>query len=139
MPDILTQLAQLADLHTRLEGLRLAQEAALPQSLRQRLKEIEARFGPQRETLEHEARHLEADIKAAVIAHGASVKGARLHAVYVSGKVSWDDRALQGYAAAGHAEILTFRSLGKASVSLRKATWESASPKGAALRSNDAA
>jgi hypothetical protein len=121
--DILTRLDQLADLYTRQEGLRLAREAALPPALKKLLQKLEERFGPQQAILEREAEHLVADIKAAVIAHGASVKGARLHAVYVSGKPSWDGRALQGYAAAGHTEILLFRGQGKPSVTIRKATW----------------
>jgi hypothetical protein len=137
--DLLTLLDQLQDLYDRQslpraghgacpgpragDALRTAQQAALPPAMRARLAANEARFGAQRQILEREAAYLVAEIKAAVVQHGASVKGATLHAVYVQGKAHWDDRALQGYAAAGHEELLAFRSTGKPSVSIRKATW----------------
>ena len=62
---------------------------------------------------------LEAQIKAAVLEYGRSVKGAGMQAVYMAGRVSWDDKFLQGYAAT-HEEILPARMEGKPSVSLRK-------------------
>ncbi|MCG3145996.1 MAG: hypothetical protein HONDAALG_03775 [Gammaproteobacteria bacterium] len=49
---------------------------------------------------------------------GATVKGAALSAVYAKGRVSWDNKALEGYAVA-HPELLAFRSEGAPSVSIR--------------------
>lgn len=126
--DILTLLEQLQDLYTRQDDLRAAKAAAVPPALRKLLAKIEARFGPQLALLEREAEHLVADIKAAVVQHGASVKGKTLQAVYLRGKPSWDDRALQGYAAAGHEELLAFRRTGTPSVSVRKAAWSDDAP-----------
>jgi len=46
------------------------------------------------------------------------VKGRELEAVYVKGRISWDNKALDGYAAA-HPEIGAFRKQGDPSVSIR--------------------
>jgi hypothetical protein len=123
MSDIITLLNTLAELQTHQEALRIAQEAAVPATIRRRLDALAARFAPQRESLAHQVALLEGDIKTAVLAHGASVKGRRLQAVFLAGRTSWDDHALQGYAAAGHEELLAFRTMGKPSVSLRPAKW----------------
>ena len=61
-----------------------------------------------------------AEVKADVLAHGETVKGAHLMAVWVKGRTSWDSKRLDGYAAA-HPEIETFRSVGEPSVTIRSA------------------
>lgn len=63
---------------------------------------------------------LTAEIKAEVSTAGTSIKGANLHAVYAKGRVSWDSKRLDGYAAA-HPEIIEFRKEGAPSVSIRAA------------------
>lgn len=65
---------------------------------------------------------LEKEIKQAVLSHGASVKGAHIHAVWTPNgepRVSWDARGLDRYAAQ-HPDVLVFRSEGESSVSLRR-------------------
>lgn len=119
MPDILTMLEALADLHAQQLAIRQAQAVALPARVRAQLAAVEARFAPELDAVAAELALVEQQVKAAVLEHGASVKGARLHAIYVSGKPSWDDHALLGYALI-HDEILTCRSVGKPSVTLRR-------------------
>jgi hypothetical protein len=63
-------------------------------------------------------RSLTEEIKADVLAAGQSVTGAHLQAVWVKGRVSWDTRRLDGYAAA-HPEITAFRKIGEPTVSIR--------------------
>ncbi len=58
-------------------------------------------------------------IKTAVLEHGETVKGERLQAVWCKGRVSWDIKALEGYAAA-HPEILSLKSEGQPTVQFRK-------------------
>lgn len=58
------------------------------------------------------------NVKSHVKEFKESVKGASLHAVYSGGRTSWDDKALQGYAAA-HPEIKQFRKTGEPSVAIR--------------------
>jgi len=57
-------------------------------------------------------------IKNSVLLLGESAKGSRLHAVYAKGRVTWDGKLLQGYAAA-HPEIEAFKKIGEPSVSIR--------------------
>ena len=126
MSAMLTLLATLADLRAQQTALAAHEAAALPAAVRQRLAATAARFAPAHAGIARDIALIETQVKAAVLAHGASVKGERLHAVYVSGKASWDDHALLGYAAT-HQELLQFRTVGKPTVSLRPvATAEAA-------------
>jgi hypothetical protein len=116
--DILTLLATLATLHAQQTELAAQEAAALPAAVRQRLAANAARFAPARAGIARDITLIEAQVKEAVLAHGASVKGERLQAVYVRGKAHWNDDALCGYAVT-HAEIVAFRRVGKPSVTLR--------------------
>lgn len=61
----------------------------------------------------------EAAVKAAVLTHGASVKGAHLQAVWSKGRVSWDTKKLDGLMIAVP-QLAQCRSEGAPSVSIRK-------------------
>jgi hypothetical protein len=116
------QLATLAALRTRLADLHAAHGearlAALTPAVRQRLRDLEAYYAADLETLETQVQARTTLVKEAVLVHGHSVQGHGLHAVYVRGRVSWNDAALQGYATT-HAEVLQFRTHGAPSVSIR--------------------
>ncbi len=63
---------------------------------------------------------LESEIKAEVLKQGPSVKSDNgYQAVYSKGRITWDTKALNGYALA-HPEIEKLRNPGKPSVSIRK-------------------
>ena len=94
-----------------------------------KVADIKAEFQPKYDLLENDstfvankaaADALTAEIKDEVVALGETVKGSCLMAVYAKGRVSWDDKALEGYAAA-HPEIQPFRKVGNPSESIRKA------------------
>lgn len=93
-----------------------------------KVEEIKAEFEPKFAALESDEKYnvskaaaslLTDEIKAEVIQAGSTVKGSCLQAVYAKGRVSWDTKALDGYAA-GHPEIAPFRKEGDPSVSIRK-------------------
>lgn len=124
MTDITTLLDRLADLQAQADLLALdyqaQRDAAIPPEVRQTLADIDAEMQPAIEAARAGVDALTAEIKAAVLAHGATVKGERLQAVWAKGRVSWDTKALDGYAA-GHPEIVPFRKEGDPSVSIRGA------------------
>jgi hypothetical protein len=123
MHDIVTQLNALADLQARHAQLQAdhtaARLAALPARVRQRLCELDAYYAADLDTLEREIAAATTLVKAAVLEHGHSIRGERLHAVVLAGRTSWDTRALEGYSLA-HPEVLKCRTVGPPSVSLRK-------------------
>ena len=82
------------------------------------LNRIVFRQQQQIDLLATQIKELREQIKAAVIANGATVKGSMYQAVYVKGRDSWDTKALDGYAAA-HPEIIQFRTTGNPSVTIR--------------------
>ncbi len=118
MADLLTLLAELADLRDEHDALLRAQADALPNKLRAELTRIAKRFAPDLERVATELELRTVQVKAAVLAHGASVKGEKLQAVYVAGRPAWDDRGLRGFALV-YPDVLVFRTEGAPSVTLR--------------------
>lgn len=119
----LTQLLdQLADLRHALDSIRLSKQdavdAAIPPEVKADLAAIDLEYAPMIEEAEARCAALEQQVKTEVLAHGATVKGARVQAVYIRGRVTWDAKALDGYAM-DHPELFVFRKEGAPSVSIR--------------------
>ena len=96
-----------------------ARAALIPKEIQAALDDMEAEFTLRDAAIALNIEELEKEIKQAILAHGASVKGAHLHAVWSKPRVNWDSRGLDRYAAQ-HPDVLVFRSEGEASVALRK-------------------
>ena len=115
-------LDQLADCRSQIEALTLMKQEAIARvitpEIKAQLDEIECEFGQKAENAAQNMAELEEAIKGAVISAGASFKGQFLQAVWMKGRVSWDTKLLDGYAAA-HPEIALFRKEGAPSVSIR--------------------
>lgn len=122
--EIKQKLDQLAEFQAQRDAAMLEKQALLDEiytaEIKARMAEIEAEFATKTEGVTANIAALESEIKQAVIAHGASVKGLLFHAVFTKGRVSWDTKSLDGYATA-HPELLSFRKEGEPSVSLRVA------------------
>ena len=120
--EIKQKLDQLAEFHAQRDVAMLEKQALLDEiytaEIKLRMAEIEAEFAGKTEAVNENIAALEAEIKQAVVAHGASVKGTVFHAVFAKGRVSWDTKSLDGYATA-HPELLSFRKEGEPSVSIR--------------------
>ncbi len=122
--DIYTKIERYSDLEVGLELARKAKaelvDGVLTPEIRERLAEIDAEFDPKIDALMQERAGLEAAIKAEVLRAGKTIKGTYHSFVWNKGRVSWDTKALDGYAKA-HPEIEAFRSEGNPSVSVRRA------------------
>lgn len=122
--EIKLKLDQLAEFQSQRDVAMLEKQRLLDEvysdEIKQRMYEIEAEFSGKTEAVDENILALEAEIKQAIITHGASVKGSVFHAVFAKGRVSWDTKSLEGYATA-HPELLTFRKEGEPSVSIRVA------------------
>jgi hypothetical protein len=118
---ITAKLDELSEIKAAVEVTRLdyeAKRAEILRSVQAELDALDAEYTPLIETSNARIADLETGIRNAVLQRGASVKGARLHAVYYQGRVSWDTKRLDSYAAT-HPEITAFRKKGEPSVSLR--------------------
>jgi hypothetical protein len=120
---ICQQLDQLAELRAQTDAIRLEKQALkdsiLTPELMAQLHDIDTEYADRETTAKEKEAELDMAIRKAVATYGDTVTGAHLQAVYVRGRVSWDTRALDGYAA-GHPEIVQFRKFGDSSVSIRK-------------------
>ena len=94
-------------------------DGVLTPEIKKALADIEAEFQPKYAGLDANINALTGEIKTDVLAKGETVKGLSMMAVFAKGRVSWDAKALDGYAA-GHPEIAQFRKEGEPSVSIRK-------------------
>lgn len=116
----LTKLETFYAQRDALEGEKQALvDQVLTPEIKKRLDEIDAEVAAKAEAVEANIGALEAEIKADVLAHGESVKGESVQAVWSKGRVTWDSKGLTAYSE-GHPEILGFQKTGEPSVSLRR-------------------
>lgn len=115
--DLLAEFRAAVDM-ANLEKQELINSVLTPE-IRAKIADIEAESQLMINAAEKNAAALEADIKAAVIENGATVKGAHYQAVYAKGRVSWDNKTLEGLMIA-IPQLERARKIGEPSVSLRK-------------------
>jgi hypothetical protein len=118
-----SKLEQLANQEEALKSIQAqmqtAIDEAIPEEVKAKVADIEAGYNDQIGIAQTNIASVAADIKAAVLAFGQSVKSERKNAVFSKGRVSWDTKGLDGFAVANPA-ILAFRKEGKPSISIRE-------------------
>lgn len=119
----MNKLDELSELQAKRDLLKLQKakrHRAIIEPVAQALLDLEFEYALPETEVEAEIEALTAEIKADVLAHGASLKGetSNLQAVWSKPRVTWDTRRLEGYAAA-HPEIEAFKKVGEPSVSIR--------------------
>lgn len=119
--DIKTKLDELFEIRAALDVARLDYQNKRDEILAQvknQLDALEVEYAPNMAIASERATQLDSDIRAAVIANGASVKAAHLHAVYTGGRVTWDTKKLDGLALA-FPQLAEARKVGEPSVTIR--------------------
>ncbi len=119
--DIIAKLDELDAIRTAADVTRVDYEAKKAEILKKVQAELDAldeEIKPLLNVSELRVAELEEEIKQAVLKHGATVKGARVQAVYYKGRISWDSESLDRYAAA-HPEVMQYRKQGEPSIQLR--------------------
>jgi transcription elongation GreA/GreB family factor len=96
---IKAQLDKLADMHAHEDVIALRydelREQILTPEILAQLEGLEAKMADELAPLQAQIKELEAKIRAAVVAHGKSVKGAHMQAIF-NRRVSWDTKTLEG-------------------------------------------
>ena len=82
------------------------------------IEDIKTEFNEKIDALTERNATISNTLKAYVIENGSTLNGKLHQVVYTKGRVSWDTKKLDGYAAA-HPEILEFKTEGEPSASLR--------------------
>ena len=123
MNDTVEKLEMLANLYAQRDLLPLHKKEAIAQALPpemvKALEDIEAEFSDTEQAVANNIAALEAEIKAAVIVNGSTIKGTAFMAVWNKGRVSWDSKLLDGFLMA-HPELEKARKVGEPSVTPRK-------------------
>ena len=121
--DIYEKIEKYSDLGFGIDSINQEKQALIDQVLtpeiKEKLAEIDAEIDPKIDGLSQQKAALESEIKQEVLEAGQTVKGTYHSFVWSKPRVSWDTKALDGYAAA-HPEIQRFRAEGAPSVSVRK-------------------
>ena len=116
------KLDQLADLQAQADVVRVKfnelRDRIMTPEIKAQLAEVDVEEATTLEAVRAGIDTLTAEVKSDVLKSSATVKGKYLQAVWAKGRVSWDTKALDGYAA-GHPEIAQFRKEGEPSVSIR--------------------
>ena len=122
MQSVIDKLNRLSEFRAQRDILNLDKQSAidtvLTPEIKAKLAEIEVEFGDKAQAVVENMATLEAEIKVDVLATGETVRGTNLMAVWSRGRVSWDDRGLQGYMKS-HPEIADFRKQSDPSISIR--------------------
>ena len=125
------KLDELADLQLGQDVIRLRKQEEIDQvitaEVKAKLAEIDAKYLGESSDLQTKIAELDGYIRKAVLELGTSIKGTRLHAVWNKGRVTWNTKALDGYAA-GHPEIAQFRTEGEPSISIRPVVEQKTKP-----------
>ena len=115
-------LDELAEIKAQIDLLNIDKQkqidSVITDEQRAAIRDIECEFNNKAEAAQANASELESKVKTLVVEHGKSVKSSRLQAVYMSPKVTWDSKALDGYALNNPA-LYAFRKEGEASVQIR--------------------
>ena len=115
-------LEELAEIRAQIDLLNIDKQkqidSVITEEQRAAIRDIEFEFSEKVEAAQANATELESKVKPLVVEHGTSVKGSRLQAVYMAGRVAWDTKAIDGYAI-NHPELFAFRKEGEPSVSIR--------------------
>ncbi|WP_298403473.1 hypothetical protein [uncultured Chloroflexus sp.] len=120
-PDILRTIEELADARDARAALAAAHDAKKADIMRQiadELAALDAEYVPLLAAADEQIKALEQDIRAAVLQHGASVRGSRIQAVYIRGRTTWDTKGLMRYAMR-YPDVLTYRKESAPIVQLR--------------------
>jgi len=117
--ELLKELAALEQARTAALDLLDAERESVLAPLHETLLQIDARYDAVDLDYSKRIEALKGQIKSTTLELGHTVKGSGWQSIWSRPSVSWDDAKLCGYAAAGHDEILAFRTVGKPSTSLR--------------------
>jgi len=122
---IIDKLNHLTQTRAQRAHLSTEKQAAIDRivtpEIKAQLDAIDREFAETAKDLDYTIGVLEAEIKAAVLAQGASVTGSHLQASWTTGRVTWDTRALDTYSVL-HPEIRTYRKEGEPFVVIRTST-----------------
>lgn len=122
MTAIAELMQNLEDARARLDLLQAdvatLKDKAIPAEVKLALAEIDAEHEDVLTAAEKAYAAAEKAAKDAIAEHGESVKGQFLQAVWGKPRVTWDAKALDGYAL-NHPELFAFRKEGAPTVSIR--------------------
>jgi 5-methylcytosine-specific restriction endonuclease McrA len=121
------EMNELAELESQLETLQLQKQTQIDQILtseiKSKLEAVESDFADSTQAVRENIEATRGRIKENVLKHGETVNGTHLQAVWTSGKISWNLKALEEYGES-HPEILEFRKEGTPFVSFRRTSKE---------------
>lgn len=118
--DSLNLLAELRAKHASIDKDKQRAIARIyTPEIKAKVEVVGSRYDVKAQAVSDAIGKLEDAIRSDTVKHGSTIRGTELMAVWANGRVTWDTRALDGYAVA-HPEINKLRKQGGPSVSIRR-------------------
>jgi len=125
-PDIDTLFETYASIASQIEDLNTERQklldAATPPEIKIILDNINAHYNNTEQRLAQRFKEIETLIKQYIVAIASTYKHGTWQAVYYNGRITWDSKALEGFAVA-HPEINAFKKTGEPSVQMRRVKY----------------
>ena len=115
---LMTEYEDRSDSLTLLQAEYARRVEAVMATIKDELDALEVELQPIISAAVLVKNNCEADLKGAVLTEGATIKGARMMAVWAKGRETWDTSKLVGFAVA-HPELLELRKIGEPTVVIR--------------------
>jgi hypothetical protein len=119
---IVEKLNRLAELNDAYGRLAIEKEqninSLIPAELKAQIEFTEGTYKEAAGELNFQIEALQSEISEYVVSIGATVTGESIMAVYNKGRVTWDNKGLEGYSVA-HPELLSLRKVGNPYVTFR--------------------
>ena len=96
----------------------------IPAEVKQKIADMKAEFSPMFEALVQELGEADLKVRDLTLKAGCTLNSKHMMAVFNKGRVTWDGRALDGYAKA-HPELNQFRKEGSPSIAIREVVQKS--------------
>ena len=116
--DTIEKLNKLSEYQNDIEILKHDKQMIIDNAMAE-FKDVLDEYDSRLNSVSGRIAELEAEIKQDVLHTGSTIKGVFIMAVYNKGRITWDNKGLEGFMVA-HPEIVAFRKEGDPSVTLRK-------------------
>lgn len=90
----------------------------IPEDVKVKIRELAEEMAPKVASMSNELAKMELELREMVAAYGQTVTGLKFQVVYISPKPVWNEKALDGYAAA-HPDILQLKSMSEPKTQIR--------------------
>lgn len=123
--EVRTLLAKVTEMRMQVTAAEASwdrmREELIPDEVKQKIEELGQEMAPKIAEMAEELDRVEKELRDMVARYGQTVTGLKFQVVYFSPKPVWNEKALEGYAAA-HPDINALKTMSEAKAQIRAVT-----------------